>query len=178
MAHPKFHFLTRLLVFLCRDTTVLSSLASDCDLLAHVVTQAPYSLTMSILAILFGTLPIGKDAWPNIIGILLGLLVIGLFVYGICVPVLSPTGRVDIFTMISMKYKGEGSALHVLQTDTIRVCGNNEEPVVSPEGTQGANPSEHNSDEVANTSDNAGEDVDVKKPLVDQQSSEMIEIDA
>ena len=161
-------------MFLClyRDTTVLSSLASDCDLLAHVVTQAPYSVSMSILAILFGTLPIGKDAWPNIIGILLGLVVIGLFVYGICVPVLSPTGRVDVFTMISMKYKGEGSALHILQTDTIRVCGNNEEPVVSPEETQGVNPSEQNSDEAG--TDEAG---DGKKPPV-EQSEEMVELEA
>jgi len=55
------------------DTTVLSALASDCDLLAHVITQAPYAVMMAILAILFGTLPIGRDAWPNIVGILLGI---------------------------------------------------------------------------------------------------------
>lgn len=143
----------------------MSSLASDCDLLAHVVTQAPYSITMSILAILFGTLPIGKDAWPNIVGILLGAVVIGLFVYGICVPVLCPTGRVDIFTWLSMKSKGEGSPLHILQTDTIRVCGNDEEPLVAPEGTQGLNPSEHNSDDAKIPPEQDEPDEDAK-PLV------------
>ena len=98
---------------------------------------------MSLVAILFGTLPIGKDAWPNIVGILLGFVVIGLFVYGICVPVLSPTGRVDIFTLMYMKYKGEGSGLHVLRDDTARICGG--EPETAPEETRAlneANPSE------------------------------------
>ena len=63
---------------------MLSALATDCTLLAHVVTQAPYALSMSVFAILFGTLPIGRDAWPNIVGILLGAVAIGLMVYGLC----------------------------------------------------------------------------------------------
>ena len=50
------------------DTTVLSSLASDCNLLAHVSTQAPYVFVVATLAIVFGTLPIGYDAWPNMVG--------------------------------------------------------------------------------------------------------------
>ncbi|CAB9499323.1 Inherit from COG: Na H antiporter [Seminavis robusta] len=101
------------------DTTVLSSLASDCNLLSHVVTQAPYAIAMAILAILFGTLPIGRDAWPNIVGILLGALTIALFVYLLCAPVISPTGRFDIFTQLWVRYKGENSPLHKLQEDTI-----------------------------------------------------------
>ncbi len=39
------------------DTTILSSLASSCDHIAHVRTQLPYALTAGGVAILFGTLP-------------------------------------------------------------------------------------------------------------------------
>jgi Na+/H+ antiporter NhaC len=41
------------------DTTVLSSQASGCNHLDHVMTQMPYALTVAGLSILFGTLPIG-----------------------------------------------------------------------------------------------------------------------
>lgn len=68
------------------DTTVLSSLACDCLLLSHVVTQAPYVLVTVIVSIILGTIPIGYSSWPNIIGILLGALCIILFVYFFCVP--------------------------------------------------------------------------------------------
>jgi Na+/H+ antiporter NhaC len=100
------------------DTTVLSSLASDCDLLSHVVTQAPYAVFMSILAILFGTLPIGRDAWPNIVGILLGFVTIGLFTYGVCAPVISQSGNFDFFTQnLWLRFKAD-SPLHQLRADT------------------------------------------------------------
>jgi len=102
------------------DTTVLSALATDCTLLAHVTTQAPYAIAMSILAILFGTLPIGRDAWPNIIGILLGAATIGLMVFGLAAPIISPTGRFDVFTMLYMMTKGEDHELHQLKQDTIK----------------------------------------------------------
>lgn len=38
------------------DTTVLSSLATECDHLAHVKTQLPYALTVGLVSLLFGTL--------------------------------------------------------------------------------------------------------------------------
>jgi hypothetical protein len=41
------------------DTTVLSSQASGCDHMAHVVTQMPYALAVGLLAIVFGTIPVG-----------------------------------------------------------------------------------------------------------------------
>lgn len=40
------------------DTTVLSSLASRCTLMAHVTTQAPYALVPGMFAIIWGTLPV------------------------------------------------------------------------------------------------------------------------
>jgi Na+/H+ antiporter NhaC len=67
------------------DTTVLTALACDCDLLTHVGTQAPYVVVTVIISIILGTIPIGYDAWPNIIGILLGTVVVVAFVYGLCV---------------------------------------------------------------------------------------------
>ncbi len=41
------------------DTTVLSSQASGCDHVAHVVTQMPYALTVGAIAVVCGTIPIG-----------------------------------------------------------------------------------------------------------------------
>lgn len=41
------------------DTTVLSSQASGCDHLAHVWTQMPYALTVGLITVLFGTIPVG-----------------------------------------------------------------------------------------------------------------------
>ena len=41
------------------DTTVLSSQASGCDHVAHVRTQLPYAILVGLIAIVFGTLPIG-----------------------------------------------------------------------------------------------------------------------
>lgn len=41
------------------DTTVLSSQASGCNHIAHVRTQLPYAILVGLVAIVFGTLPIG-----------------------------------------------------------------------------------------------------------------------
>ncbi len=41
------------------DTTILSSMASGCDHIAHVRTQLPYALSVGLVALLGGTLPAG-----------------------------------------------------------------------------------------------------------------------
>jgi len=41
------------------DTTILSSMASQCDHIEHVRTQLPYALSAGVIAILAGTLPVG-----------------------------------------------------------------------------------------------------------------------
>jgi Na+/H+ antiporter NhaC len=41
------------------DTTILSSKASGCPLVAHVWTQLPYAVVVGVVAIVAGTLPIG-----------------------------------------------------------------------------------------------------------------------
>ncbi|MCH8082595.1 MAG: Na+/H+ antiporter NhaC family protein, partial [Myxococcales bacterium] len=41
------------------DTTIMSSIASGCDHIAHVRTQMPYALLVGAVAIVSGTLPVG-----------------------------------------------------------------------------------------------------------------------
>ena len=60
------------------DTTILSSMASGCDHIAHVRTQLPYALTVGAVSILIGTLPTGFNApwWISMpIGIVILFLV-------------------------------------------------------------------------------------------------------
>lgn len=63
------------------DTTILSSMASGCDHMAHVRTQIPYALTVGIVAIVSGLLPAGYGvpAWVCLIagtGLLVGFILI------------------------------------------------------------------------------------------------------
>jgi len=103
------------------DTTVLSALATECKLMAHVNTQAPYALVAIIIAVLVGTLPIGFSAWPNIVGLLIGFVLIGLFQYFFCKPILSPTGAWDPLTALYIKITKD-ETLERLQQDTIRAA--------------------------------------------------------
>ena len=43
------------------DTTILSSLASQCDHIDHVRTQLPYALTVGVVGLLLGTVPTGYN---------------------------------------------------------------------------------------------------------------------
>jgi Na+/H+ antiporter NhaC len=65
------------------DTTVLSSHASGCDHIAHVRTQLPYALTVAMVVIAFGTLPVGwgVSVW-FLLPLQLGALVLLLLVIG------------------------------------------------------------------------------------------------
>ena len=103
------------------DTTVLSSLATECGLMNHVQTQAPYAAFVVLISILIGTLPIGYGAWPNLVGIGLGFVLTILFVFFFCQPILSPTGSWDLFTVIGMKTQKDDT-LERLQEDTIRAA--------------------------------------------------------
>jgi len=99
------------------DTTVLTALATDVSLMGHVSTQAPYVFWVVIFAVLFGYIPLGYGAYPNIVGLLLGFTAIGLFVYFVCVPVISPTGRWDIITML---FCGRSKQLKELSVDCVK----------------------------------------------------------
>lgn len=49
------------------DTTILSSAASGSDHLDHVITQMPYAITVALVAVLFGYLPVGFGFQPYIL---------------------------------------------------------------------------------------------------------------
>jgi hypothetical protein len=102
------------------DTTVLSALACDVTLVAHVSTQAPYVLISVLWSIIFGTIPIGYDAWPNMVGIALGWVTIGLFVYFVCAPVISPTGHWDPFFKYCCGRRHDKEFLDQLTADCIK----------------------------------------------------------
>jgi Na+/H+ antiporter NhaC len=65
------------------DTTILSSMASGCDHIAHVRTQLPYALTAGGVAIFVGIIPTGFG-FPWWASLVIGLLVIsfGLRTFG------------------------------------------------------------------------------------------------
>jgi Na+/H+ antiporter NhaC len=61
------------------DTTILTSMASGCELMDHVWTQMPYAISTGAAALLLGTLPAGFGA-PWWILLLLGILSQGLVI--------------------------------------------------------------------------------------------------
>ena len=100
------------------DTTVISAMSCGCKLLDHVTTQAPYSLLIVLYCILFGTIPIGRDAMPNIVGILLGFVAIVGTVFFVGAPITNTTGRFDILTELVLKVWPNHN-LEELRKDTI-----------------------------------------------------------
>ncbi|WIF95410.1 Na+/H+ antiporter NhaC family protein [Caminicella sporogenes] len=55
------------------DTTIMSSMASACDHIAHVKTQMPYAMTVGIVSILIGFIPAGFGFNPYI-SLILGIV--------------------------------------------------------------------------------------------------------
>jgi hypothetical protein len=148
------------------DTTVLSALACDCKLLSHVSTQAPYAIVCIVVSIILGTVPIGYDAWPNIIGILLGFCVIAGFVFGLCPQVISATGSFDIFVELFLKYKA-GSPLHELKADTIKAFNGEEIDLTK----NVSDDSSAEPEEVLLGSDDSPEE-DLKKEIIEKVTTE------
>merc|ERR1719476_1004583 len=103
------------------DTTVLSSLASGCKLMQHVVTQAPYAALPGFLAMIVGTLPTGYGAFPTWVGILIGAAIEAAWVFLIAAPVMNPTGRFDRLTEMMLRFN-KNSELHELREQTVRAC--------------------------------------------------------
>ena len=55
------------------DTTIMSSLASSCDHIDHVKTQFPYSLTVALIALFFGIIPVSLG-FPYLLSIAISVL--------------------------------------------------------------------------------------------------------
>jgi len=60
------------------DTTVMSSMASGCDHVDHVKTQLPYAVTVAVVALVVGYLPVGFGLSPWL-GLLFGAAVLYIF---------------------------------------------------------------------------------------------------
>lgn len=80
------------------DTTILGAMASECKLLNHVKTQAPYAFIVALWSMLVGTIPSGMGAFNNGVCIALGLFAM---IFMAVIPTAAPlnkTGRYDVFT--------------------------------------------------------------------------------
>jgi len=100
------------------DTTILTTIACDCDLLDHVKTQFPYAGVVALWSILVGTVPIGfNKGYPNAIAIILGIIAMGLSAYVLGAPVISETGDFDYITELYMKVTNNAE-LQQIKEDT------------------------------------------------------------
>lgn len=103
------------------DTTILSSMATKCDLRHHVLTQIPYALYAALFSILLGTIP-SAYAYPSWVGLLLGLLFVGISPIFIAERVDHPTRRLDPMSrgvewVRVTLLKGKPTAVHIPDDD-------------------------------------------------------------
>jgi len=104
------------------DTTILASMATECELLAHVKTQAPYAILVVLWSILVGTIPSGWGAFANWVSILLGLGMMAFHVVFTAESPINKTGRYDIFTELYLCLsKNANETLMKLKEDTMIV---------------------------------------------------------
>ncbi len=100
------------------DTTILSSMASECEILQHVRTQAPYVLLVSIWSVLVGTIPSGRGAFANWVSILLGFVFMLFHVVFTSEYTINKSGRYDIFTELYLRCTRNKEFLMKLKEDT------------------------------------------------------------
>lgn len=80
------------------DTTILSSMGSACDHLAHVNTQMWYSLTVAAITIVFGYIPVGLGVPIYIVlPISIAAIVLSLYIFG------KPIEQVEVNNIIDKK---------------------------------------------------------------------------
>ena len=103
------------------DTTILGAMASECKLINHVKTQAPYAFTVALWSILVGTIPSGMEAFGNSICALLGLLAMAFHAFLTSAPAINKSGRFDIFTELYLMLKKDEYLLD-LKEKAKQVC--------------------------------------------------------
>eukprot|EP01083_Nonionella_stella_P083421 230692_1 len=79
------------------DTTLLSSVATQCDLFRHVWTQMPYAVWVAFWSVLCGTAMVG-DGIPSGWCLVVGVIVLTITTWLVSAPVLARSGRYDVFT--------------------------------------------------------------------------------
>lgn len=82
------------------DTTILSAISSQCDVMHHAITQAPYAVLTAIISLLLGYLPVGYEAYPNWGGLLIGGLFMLFVVLFVGVRVDHPKRKLDPLTQL------------------------------------------------------------------------------
>ncbi|GMH36620.1 hypothetical protein BSKO_04493 [Bryopsis sp. KO-2023] len=82
------------------DTTVLSSLATKCDIRHHVATQLPYALWVATIGVLLGDIGSGY-AWPDWVGLILGAIFVVASVFVLAVRVDKLEQQDPITTVVS-----------------------------------------------------------------------------
>ena len=102
------------------DTTILASMASECQILEHVRTQAPYALMVATWSILVGTIPSGRETFANWVSIVLGLVMMLFHVVFTSEFTINKTGRFDIFTEIYLRCTRDKEFLLKLKADTVK----------------------------------------------------------
>ena len=100
------------------DTTILASMASECQVLQHVRTQAPYAVMVATWSILVGTIPSGRATFANWVSILLGFFAMLLHATLTAEFTINKTGRYDIFTELYLCCTKDKEFLLKLKDDT------------------------------------------------------------
>eukprot|EP00965_Chrysotila_dentata_P209003 6185037-Pleurochrysis_carterae.AAC.1 len=80
------------------DTTILSAIATRCDVVDHTVTQLWYALPVGLVSIFIGYIPVGFDGYTSGIAILLGTVALSLLIIFLGVRVDHPTRKLDLIT--------------------------------------------------------------------------------
>ena len=99
------------------DTTVLTALATDCNLYSHVTTQAPYVVCVCLLSIFMGTYPVGSSVYHTGVAYVLAVIFMILFAFLLCGNVIDRKGNFDPITELYM-YCNPRSELHQLKADS------------------------------------------------------------
>ena len=113
------------------DTTILSAMASGCDVLQHVKTQGPYAVMVALWSILAGTLPSSRGI-PNWACIVIGFAAMIFHSAFTSAFVINKTGRFDIFTELFLRCKKDKEFYDNLRADTVK-CFETGRPVSLPE---------------------------------------------
>eukprot|EP01084_Bolivina_argentea_P177152 306408_1 len=85
------------------DTTLISSVASGCDLFRHVYTQMPYAVWVAFFSIICGTIMVGQGISAAIC-ISVGILSLSICTFLIGAPPIGKSGRYDVFTEIYLLF--------------------------------------------------------------------------
>lgn len=79
-------------------SSILSSVAIECDLRDHLLTQAPYVLFVAVMSVLVGHLPSAFANFPYYVSYIIGLGLSILFFYFLCEEIAHEGGKFDLIT--------------------------------------------------------------------------------